>query len=78
MANEEHLERLKEGLVSVLASHGGWDHGACLDDPRIPGLSCPGFLSKSNHMTLVHANSRGLSPTGVPTDLTVPILCGLI
>jgi hypothetical protein len=46
MANEEHLERLKEGLVNVLASHGGWDHRACLDDPRIPGLSCPGFLSR--------------------------------
>jgi hypothetical protein len=45
MANEAYLARLKQGLVNVLAGNGGWAHGSCLDDPRIPVLSCPGFLS---------------------------------
>jgi hypothetical protein len=46
MANDEHLARLKQGLVNVLASNGGWDHGSCLDDPSIPVLSDPSFLAR--------------------------------
>ena len=34
--------------------------------------------TKSNHMTLVHVNCRGLNPTGLSEGSTVPILCGLI
>jgi hypothetical protein len=32
------------------------------------------LYAKSNHTTLVHANSRGPSPTGVLANLIVPIL----
>src|SRR5215211_6676069 len=49
----------------------------CLRKPRrvsMDGINLGHSAAKSNHMTLVHANSRGVSPTGVPTDLTVPIL----
>jgi hypothetical protein len=34
--------------------------------------------AKSNHTTLVHTISRDPRPAGALTDLTVPILCGLI
>ncbi|MDQ3839572.1 MAG: hypothetical protein M3297_09925, partial [Thermoproteota archaeon] len=35
------------------------------------------FVAKSNHTTLVHGDSGGPSPAGGPTNLTVPIFCGL-